>query len=109
MTSEMLNTRIIIQKFTSYINENGFPVEEWVNLATVWSNKRGLSGREYYAAASVQSETEIIFTIRFMAGLDTSMQILHGAVKHDIKSIIDRDGRRCWLEIHAVEVVPGGN
>jgi len=107
-----LKHRITIQQYVTGTNENGFPVDEWADFTTVWAAKRGLTGREYYAAVSVQSETDVVYTIRYSsttATITTGMRIKEGTYINDIKSISDKDGSKRWFEIHASEVVNSGS
>ena len=107
-----LKHRITIQQYVTGTNENGFPVDEWADFTTVWAAKRGLTGREYYAAAAVQAETDVVYTVRYSsttAAVTNDMRIQEGTHTYDIKSISDKDGSKRWLEIHASEVVNGGS
>ncbi len=97
--------KISIQHDTS----DGTTDPMWVTFATVWANKKGLAGRVFYQAAAVQSESDIIYTIRWQQGFTTGMRILDDTSILRIKAPpIDVDGRRKWLEIHAEEVLING-
>ena len=105
-----LRNRITIQQLTAATNANGFPVEAWTDLKTVWAAKRGLQGREYFAAAEVQAESDVIYTIRYRTCITAGMRIIDGEKTMNIKApLVDLDGRKRYLEIHASEVVPSGN
>ena len=67
-----LRHRITFQKLTTSVNENGFEVETWEDFKTVWAAVSNLHGREYFAAAAVQAENTVKFTIRYLTGLDTT-------------------------------------
>ena len=105
-----LNRRIVIQRNAVTTDDSANIIETWSTYATVWAAKRGLSGREYYAASAVQAETDVVYTIRYSAtaaGITAGMQIVDGAT-YNIKSVIDKDGRREWLEIRATKIQAGG-
>lgn len=107
MNPGKLRYRLTIQHRVTDTDENGYPFEEWQEFTKTWAHKRGLSGREYYAAAAVQSETDIVFTVRYnskTSQITPEMRIVEGAdIEHpyNIKSVIDKDGSKCWLEIRA--------
>lgn len=102
-----LRNKINIENHVTGIDENGYPCEEWQELARVWSAKRGLSGREYYAAAAVESETDVVFTVRYNSitiQITPEMRIIEGTDTenpYNIKSVVDKDGLKRWLEIRA--------
>lgn len=103
-----LKHRITIQKLTTTVNANGFEVEEWAEHETVWAAASNLHGREYYAAAAVQAENTVKFTIRYIAGLDTSMQILFQDKQYNITAIDNIKYQNRFIEIKALEVVSNG-
>jgi len=74
-----LNKRITLQEFTSGTNENGFPIEEWVDYKTVWASINNLFGKEFYAAKAVQSENTVEFLIRYSS--DTKVLLEENATK----------------------------
>lgn len=103
-----LRDKITIQHITGMTtNANGFEVPAWGTYTTVWANKRGLRGREYYQAAAMQSESEVVFEIRYRTDITSDMRIVSDKT-YDIKSVSDTEGRKKWLEIHAKEVDQNG-
>lgn len=102
-----LRSKITIQHRVTGTDENGYPYEEWQNFVVVWAAKRGLGGREYYAAAAVQSENDVVFTVRYnqtTSQITPEMRIIEGTdteKPYNIKSIVDKDGSKRWLEIRA--------
>ena len=104
MEINALNKRITIQELKTNINENGFEIEEWTDFKTVWAGVTNLHGREYFEAAAVQMENTVKFTIRYLAGIDTSMRILFGTKHYNIISIDNIKYRNRFLEIKATEV-----
>ena len=103
-----LRHRITFQKHTTTINENGFEVETWEDYRTVWAVASNLHGREYYAAAAVQAENTVKFTIRYLTGLDTTMRIVFQGKQYNITAIDNIKYQNRYLEIKAQEVVSGG-
>jgi SPP1 family predicted phage head-tail adaptor len=100
-----LRHKITIQEKVLTSNEHGYEVEQWQDWMTVWASKSGLSGREYYAAASIQSENDVIYKIRYVQGVNSDMRIVEGTNTYDIKSVVDKDGRKKELFITVTEVL----
>jgi SPP1 family predicted phage head-tail adaptor len=103
-----LRHRITFQKLTTSVNENGFEVETWEDFKTVWAAVSNLHGREYFAAAAVQAENTVKFTIRYLTGLDTTMRIVFQGKQYNITAIDNIKYQNRYLEIKALEVVSGG-
>ena len=103
-----LRHRITLQNLTTSISENGFELEVWEDYKTIWAAVSNLHGREYYAAAAVQAENTVKFTIRYLPGLDTAMRISFREKIYDIKAIDNIKYRNRFLEIKAREVTAGG-
>ncbi len=103
-----LRHRITIQKHTTAINENGFEVETWEEYKTVWAAVSNLHGREYFAAAAVQAENTVTFTVRFLPDQDATMRINFRGKTYDITAIDNIKYQNRFMEIKALEVEPGG-
>ena len=99
-----LRHRITLQTLETVVNDNGFEVEEWIDLRTVWASIKNLHGREYFEAAAVQKENIVKFTIRYLAELDTSMKILFKGKHYNITSIDNIRYESKFIEIKALEV-----
>lgn len=108
MEISALNKRITIQELKTTINENGFEVEDWIDFKTVWAGVSNLHGREYFEAAAVQMESTVKFTIRYLAGIDTSMRILFKGRYYNITSIDNIKYKNRFIEIKAMEVELSG-
>lgn len=99
-----LRHRITIQKRTTTINENGFEVETWEDYKTVWAAISNLHGREYFAAAAVQAENTVKFTVRYLPNLDPTMRIRFRDKTYDITAIDNIKYQNRFMEIKASEV-----
>jgi SPP1 family predicted phage head-tail adaptor len=106
MNPGLFRHRITFQSFSETTNENGFPVQDWTDIKTVWAMKKTLQGREYYQAAATQNENTVRWVIRYTKGLTPDMRIIdqNGQV-YEIVSIINDDGRNTTLTIIAKEVM----
>lgn len=90
---------IVIQEPTKSTDAWGGEINTWSNFATVRAKKRPLRGRELIAAQAEQSETEVMFYIRYLSGVDRSMRIVHDSKYYDITSVVNVDERNRELEI----------
>lgn len=99
-----LRHRIIFQKFTTVVNENGFEEEMWQEYKTVWASVSNLSWREYYQAAAIQAEKTVKFLIRYIEGIDTDMRILFNDKQYNITSINNMKYTNKYIEIKTLEV-----
>ncbi len=99
-----LKYRITFQSLVATTNENGFDVETWVDHKTVWAAVSNLNGREYFAAATVQAEKTVKFTVRFFKDITESMRISFDGKQYNITSIDNIKYANKFIEIKAMEV-----
>lgn len=105
MNPGLFNKRITFQLFTETINENGFPVEYWQDVKTVWAMIRTLKGTEYYQAATTQNENSIRFVIRYTTGLHPDMRVFYNSRTFDVESIINNDEANKTMTVMCKEVI----
>lgn len=58
-------------------DSNGDPVQEWVDVATVWAAIEPVSGREFIAAQAEQSKVVARVVIRYRNDIDAAMRLFH--------------------------------
>lgn len=105
-----LDKRITFQKYTSYINDNGFPVEDWVFYKKVWSKVNNLFGKEYYSAKATQSENTIEFLMRYSKDLEVLLEkdgtklyrIFWNNREFNITFVDDIKYHHTWLKVKAM-------
>jgi len=102
-----LRQRVSLQA-KAFTKTEGIPQENWTTVAAVWAAIADLSGKEYFQAASVQSEVTTRIRIRFRGGINPAMRILNGTRVFAILSVIDKDERLREMELMCREVIPGG-
>lgn len=109
MRAGRLRHRVVIQRRTGAANAFNEPTDTWSDLATVSAGVEPISGREYFAAQTVQSEVSHRVTIRYLAGItpkdrivwtDTATDV---ARYFDIRAVIDRDERHREMHLMCVE------
>ena len=94
-----LREQIVFQTRGESTDEWGGTIPSWTTFATVRAKARPIRGREMVAAQAAQNETEVVFYIRHLAGLNTSMRVVHNSKNYDILSIINIDERNREMEI----------
>lgn len=98
-----MDRRIVIQAVTETRDSMGGPVQSWSTFATVWAERKDLTGREYFAAGqSERAEIESVWRIRHLSGLTNKHRFTHGGETYDIESIATI-GRDEAMELRAVK------
>lgn len=90
------------------VDELGQPIESWSEVATVWASVEDLTGREYQAAQSTQNPVQTRIRIRYRAGIQSSMRVLHGTDVYSIQAVLDRDGSKRELQLMCVKGLNNG-
>jgi SPP1 family predicted phage head-tail adaptor len=104
MKTTNLRNRITLQQKLITKDPEGIPMETWQDTITIWAAVEPLRGREYFQAATVQSQNMTRFTTRYHKGITSEIRILYDNKPYDIQSIIDVNGRHQQLELMAKEV-----
>ncbi|MBE3590005.1 MAG: phage head closure protein [Firmicutes bacterium] len=106
MKAGQLRHRVTIQAQTTAQDEYGQPVQTWSDVATVHAAVEDLSGREFFAAQQVPTETITTrITIRWRPDVSASMRVVGAGRTWDVRAVLDPDGRRRQLQLMCVEVV----
>jgi SPP1 family predicted phage head-tail adaptor len=100
--------RITIEKKITGETENGFSIEVFESVATVWAEVKSVQNREYEKADTTQNEARVRFQIRYLAGLNSSMEIIFADDRYEIISIENQDFKNRYLEIIGRKVSGGG-
>ncbi|WP_430792450.1 phage head closure protein [Bacillus subtilis] len=75
--------------------------DSWKTVIECWAKAEGLKGREYYAAAAIQKEKTVEFTIRHCEDIDEHMRIIFRDKAYEIESILPNYSRRHFITIKA--------
>jgi SPP1 family predicted phage head-tail adaptor len=85
--------KIEIQCYTESQDDIGNDVQTWETLFRPWAEISTATGKEYYAAAQVNSENDVVFKIRYSScmadKLSSELRILYSGKYYDIKRIDD--------------------
>lgn len=78
----------------------GNPVETHVPTEEVWAEAKQESGREFFAAASIQSERKVVFRLRWIdPEVRVYDRVLYAGREHNIHEVREL-GRKEGLELH---------
>ncbi len=90
-----LRHRVTIERKTAGEDAWGQPVEMWETVAIVPAEVWPLSGREYIAAQAEQAGVTTKITIRYQAGIEPAMRVLHDGKSYNIRAVLpDPTARR---------------
>lgn len=101
MKAGTLDQRITLQQRAGAVDEIGQPLgESWSDVAYLWANVRHLSGLESIKSGATVSQVNASMRIRFRAGIDAGMRILHGAAVYQVEAVLPH-GRE-WVDLSCV-------
>ena len=103
--------KIEIQEYTETTDEIGNSISEWTTLFKPWAEVNCVGGKEYYAAAEVNSENDMTFKIRYSKKLSdkltSEIRIVYNSKIYDVKHIEDHMEQHRQLIIRAKELNRG--
>lgn len=103
MRAGRLNRRITIQNYTTTQDANGNIVQTWTTFATVWAAVEPASGREFFEAQQIATETTVKFVIRHRSGITEDMRIKdEDGNLFDIQSVLHIKYGNRQIEIMAI-------
>lgn len=91
--AQELNHLIEFQELTVTRDQYGGEIESWETVATAYAKVEPLVGREFFAAAAVQAENTVKFTLRYRSDLNTFMRLVYDGDDWNMTSVIDIKGR----------------
>jgi SPP1 family predicted phage head-tail adaptor len=95
-----LRHRLTIEQETRVADGGGGSVSAWAPVAEVWAAVEATGGGERVAADRLGGEVACRVTIRHRADLGPAMRFRRGAEVFAILAVLDRDGRRRFLDCH---------
>jgi len=82
-----LSDRITIQEMVRAKDEWGQPVDNWVDLVSVWADVRFQNGKEFIAADREVAQTQVSIRIRKRT-VNTAMQVIFEGKTYGIKAVL---------------------
>ena len=106
------NKKIEIQQLAESFDNIGNQVRQWQTIFNPWAEIRTNTGKEYFAAAQVNSEDEYVFKIRYSRNiaekLSSELRIVYKNQIFDIKNIQDTNDMHREFVIRAVQLNKAG-
>ncbi|MGP9437419.1 phage head closure protein [Ewingella sp. AOP8-B2-18] len=72
-----LRRRVTIQKSEDRRDQSGQVIHTWGDLATVWAEVKGISGRERMSSGAIFSEATIRIWMRYREDVTTANRIIY--------------------------------
>lgn len=88
ISAGQLTERINIEQRTTTQDSIGQPVETWSLVSAVWASIRHPSGLSAIKADADVSIVKASIRIRYRAGIDAGMRVVHGLTIYDIKAVL---------------------
>ncbi len=92
-----LRNRISIQQQSNVQDETGQMLADWIDVALVWASIKHVSGLSAIRAGMDVSSVKASIRIRYRAGINAGMRIVHGSTVYNIEAILP-DDRREYLD-----------
>lgn len=99
MQAGRLNTRCTLQQPGTTADELGQPIPGWTDVATVWADIRMKSGLEAIKAGAIVSTVQASIRIRYRAGVNAGMRVVHNLVAYEIKAVMPDVSGRVFLDL----------
>lgn len=91
MKAGQLRDRITIQQRSSVQDETtGEIAQTWTDVALVWANVQHISGISAIKAGMDTSSVKTAIRMRYRAGIDASMRVLHGSDTYTIEAVMPK-------------------
>lgn len=99
MNARDLDQRVTLQRLQPGSDSVGQPLDAWTDVCTVWANCRQLTGAEAIRTGADVSTLRASWCIRWRAGIDAGMRLVHRGQVWAIKGPPTGDRRDGWLYI----------
>lgn len=107
MRGGRLRNKITLQERTASEDPaTGQPLDIWIDVGTAWARVEDLSGRDFYEAASEQSQVITPIEMRFRPGVKPEMRVVCGDRTFQIDSIQRPTNRRERMILMCSELGP---
>ena len=105
MQAGRLNRRCVLQApGTTTTDEIGQPLPGWTDVATVWGDIRMKSGLESIKAGSPVSTVQASIRIRYRAGINAGMRVVHNLVAYNIVAVMPDVSGREFIDLACEQV-----
>ena len=99
MQAGRLDSRIALMQRGNTVDELGQPVESWTKVADLWADIRLRSGLESIKAGAQVSVVQASVRIRYRAGLNAGMRLIHNLQAYEILAVQPDVGGREFVDL----------
>ena len=99
MQAGRLNRRCVLQTPGTAQDELGQPIPGWTDVAPLWADIRMKSGLESIKAGAPVSVVAASVRIRYRAGVNAGMRVVHNLQAYDIKAVMPDVSGREFLDL----------
>ena len=99
MQAGRLNRKCQLQSPSQSVDELGQPVPGWTDVATVWADIRMKSGLESIKAGASVSTVQASIRIRYRAGINAGMRLVHNLQAYEILAVQPDVGGREFVDL----------
>ena len=99
MQAGRLNRRVTLQAPGTTTDEIGQPIPGWTDVATVWGDIRLKSGLESIKAGAPVSVVQASIRIRYRAGINAGMRVVHNLQVYEILAVQPDVGGREYVDL----------
>jgi SPP1 family predicted phage head-tail adaptor len=89
-----LRNRIVIRRPIEVDNGKGGYTSDWLPVAELWAEVKGLDGREAMIGQVLNGISSYRIRIRYRKGIQPSDQVRYEHLDLNIRSVADPDGKR---------------
>ncbi|URN94560.1 MAG: phage head closure protein [Candidatus Pristimantibacillus lignocellulolyticus] len=83
--------RITIQRFGATIDDEGISTEAWIDVITIWADRKPLTVKEFFEASAVNAQKSVKYRIRYRTGMLSDMRLidLRDNQTYNIRGVLD--------------------
>lgn len=101
-----LRHRVTIERPERNVQDGGGASIDWITICTAFARIDSISGREIQFADGLAGRVSHKVLLRYRADILPEMRIVFGSRRLDIRSVLDVDARRSWLQCLCEEQLP---
>ena len=98
MRAGALDRRVTLRGKISDANAYGEQIETWIDIDTIWAQRKELRGSERWEAQRVNPMVECKYVIRWRSDVTAKHRLVDGSRDYDIKAVLEL-GRHEGLEL----------
>jgi len=99
MFAGQLKNKVTLQAQVDTVDTIGQPINDWVDVATVWAHIRHLSGVESIKAGADVSVSKASIRIRYRSDITPAMRVLFGSTVYQINAVLPDAAGREYVDL----------